>query len=88
VRFFGLAIALALLGCSSQAAENANKCGVTEDQLARAIDKVAEMPPYSGSRLGQCDLIVDDGHNVAVITPEIQQRVEKMLAQEKTETKD
>ena len=64
-------VPLLLVACSSHDSEDASKCGVTEDQLRQAIEEVSSMTPYSGKPIGRCDLIVGDGDDVHVITPEI-----------------
>jgi len=58
---------------------------VTEYQLREAIDAAARQEPYTSRRIGNCDLLNDDAGNVSVITPEIRQKVEQMIAREKTE---
>jgi hypothetical protein len=74
-----------LAACSSHDREEASKCDLTESQLREAIHEVSQMPPYAGKRFGRCDLIVDDGRDVSVITPETQKRVEEMIANENVE---
>ena len=61
------------------------KCGVSESEFIEARDLVLKQPPYSDGRVGRCDLIRDDSPYVVVITPEIQLRVELMLAREAAE---
>jgi outer membrane biogenesis lipoprotein LolB len=80
--------ALLLTACSTHGREEASKCEVTEAQLRQAIQKVSRMSPYTGKRAGRCDLIVDDGRAVSVITPDVQKRVEEMIAREKAESKN
>jgi hypothetical protein len=87
VKAIVVASALLLTSCSNQARENASKCGLSEAQLRQAIQEVSRMSPYAGKPAGRCDLIVDDGGEVSVITPEIQKRVEEMIAREKAEAK-
>jgi len=74
---------LLLTACSSQSPQDAKKCGVTDTQLRKAIDVVAQQEAYSSRRIGRCDLLNDDAGNVSVITPEIKREVENMIAREK-----
>jgi hypothetical protein len=83
---FLVLVTLALQACSPSL-DDAEECGLTEVQLRQAIDEVSEMNPYTGKRVGQCELIVDDGDTVSVITPETQRRVDDMVAQEKAQQK-
>jgi len=46
------------------------------------------MDAYTGRRVGQCELIVDDARNVMIITPEIQRSVMNMIAREKAEARN
>jgi hypothetical protein len=85
VRWVWLSGAALLTGCGPDVGSNAAKCGVSDDQLREAINAVSRMSPYSGKTVGKCDLIVDDGRNVSVITPEIERSVENMIAREKAE---
>ena len=88
MRFAAIIASLVLVACSSHDPEDARKCGVTEAQLVQAIEEVSEMNPYSGKPLGRCDLIVGDGDDVHVITPEIKRGVESMTARKEAETKN
>ena len=81
-------LSLAITGCGPQTYGDPSECGVAEAELRQAVEEVSEMTPYSGKPLGQCDLIVDDGHNVLIITPEIKRSVERMMAREEAEAKD
>jgi hypothetical protein len=83
-----LIIVAALAACSSYDTDNAKRCGVTEEQLRSGIDQVSEKKPYSGEKLGRCELIVDDARNVLIITPDIKRSVENMIAREKAGSKN
>ena len=85
MKILTLPLVLMLAACSGHGREEARKCGLTEAQLSDAVHEVSRMAPYAGKRFGKCDLIVDDGRNVSVITPETQKRVEEMIANEKAE---
>jgi hypothetical protein len=77
-----------LTACTAHGRVDASKCGLTEAQLRQSIQEVSGMTPYTGKRAGRCDLIVDDAREVTVITPEIEKRVEEMIAREKAESKN
>jgi len=85
VRVVALISAAALAGCSSYGSGDARKCGVTDSELRSGIKELSTQEPYSGRRLGRCDLIVADAREVTVITPEIQRSVENMIARENAE---
>ena len=79
---------LALIGCGGSKHAEAEDCGVSADELRRTIEEVKEMAPYSGRTLGNCEILNDDAGNVQVITPEIQQSVDSMIAREKAESEN
>ena len=77
---------LIIVACTSHHREEASKCGATEAQMSQAVDEVSRMEPYAGKRVGRCELIVDDGRAVSIITPEIQRSVDNMIALENAES--
>jgi len=74
-----------LAGCAPHFEDDAKQCGVSVAQMEMVAKLVAKMRPYSGQRVGRCDLIVDDSRHVMVITPKIQRSVCEMMAREKQE---
>ena len=88
MRWASWSATLFLAACNSNVAADAAKCGVSKAQLDRAVEATAEMRPYSGRNIGRCDLTVDDARNVVIITPEIRQSVENLIAREKAEAKN
>ena len=72
-----------LAGCNSVTDGNAEDCGVSSAEFDQAVEEVSQLQPYTGKKLGQCELIVNDAEFVHVLTPETQEDVERMIAQER-----
>jgi hypothetical protein len=83
----GLMFVAALIGCSSGMSEKARDCGVTESQLRGAMEAVSEMKPYTGQKIGQCELLVDDAGNVSVTTPPQRSDAAKAIARDRAKAR-